>query len=88
MDIVAKILYWASLLVILYTYLGYGLLMAIWAKWRGQRPGAAEAPGAVPMVTIVIPAFNEAGVLGAKIRNTLELNYPAHMFEVMEVKIL
>lgn len=85
MDIVAKILYWASLLVILYTYLGYGLLMAIWAKWRGQRPGAAEAPGAVPMVTIVIPAFNEAGVLGAKIRNTLELNYPAHMFEVLVI---
>lgn len=85
MDIVAKILYWASLLVILYTYIGYGLLMAIWAKWRGQQPGAGEAPGAIPLVTIVIPAFNEAGVLGAKIRNTLELNYPAHLFEVLVI---
>lgn len=73
------------LVVILYTYLGYGLLMAI----VGRLKKPVEIPGRNqvdwPMVTVLIPAYNEAQVLGAKIRNTLELNYPRNAFEVLVI---
>ena len=65
MLILAKTLYWASLLVILYTYLGYGLLMAILAKLRSHQQPSLPDGGTLPMVTVLIPAYNEAPVLGA-----------------------
>ncbi|ULQ50687.1 glycosyltransferase family 2 protein [Flavihumibacter fluvii] len=85
MVVIAKILYWTSLLVIFYTYFGYGVLMAIFAKWRPRKAILANDNDPLPEVTVLIPAFNEAQVLGAKIRNTLELNYPGDLFDVLVI---
>ncbi len=38
-----------------------------------------------PSVTVLIPAYNEASFIGAKIRNTLELNYPRSQFRVLVI---
>ena len=36
-----------------------------------------------PVVSLVIPAYNEARVIARKIRNTLELDYPAAKLEII-----
>ena len=70
--------FWVSIIVILYTYLGYGLLLYILLKIKGIIVGKKLAPpmGYAPSVTVVVAAYNEAYCIEEKIINTLELNYP------------
>jgi cellulose synthase/poly-beta-1,6-N-acetylglucosamine synthase-like glycosyltransferase len=39
----------------------------------------------LPQVTVVIPAYNEERVIAAKVANTLRLDYPADLLEVLVV---
>ena len=70
--------FWVSAFVIGYTYLGYPLLLAAWARLfpRTTRKAPYEAPGKWPTVSIVLAARNEASRLPGRIINLLELNYP------------
>jgi cellulose synthase/poly-beta-1,6-N-acetylglucosamine synthase-like glycosyltransferase len=78
----AKGLFWASLAAVAYTYLGYPLLLAILrpVARRPVRKGAIE-----PTVSIVVPAHDEAGVIGEKIDNALSLDYPPEKLDVIVV---
>ncbi|GAB2668445.1 glycosyltransferase family 2 protein [Flavihumibacter cheonanensis] len=83
MEVFFQILFWVSLLLLLYIYIVYGLLVYILAQ---RKPGSA--PGKLtdrelPSLTVLIPAFNEAAVIGGKIRNTLSLRYPREKFRVL-----
>jgi cellulose synthase/poly-beta-1,6-N-acetylglucosamine synthase-like glycosyltransferase len=68
-----EVLLWLSTATLLYVYAGYPLLLAILCFLRRPpvRPFDVE-----PAVTIIVPAYNEERVIEAKIRNTLELDYP------------
>ncbi|MEZ0487028.1 glycosyltransferase family 2 protein [Fibrella aquatica] len=87
---VLTILFWILMSLVLYTYLGYGLVLYALVKLRrlfgiGQRflPAAGEAPH----VTVVIPAYNEIDCLPAKLQNCLAQQYPAdrlHLLFVVE----
>ena len=85
MSSVLLLFYWTSFLIIVYAYAGYGLIMAVVAASR-QKPGMRDNnPGYLLPLTVIIPAYNESQVIGAKIRNTLQLNYPRNMFRVLVV---
>lgn len=80
------ILFWAALAVLAYTYLGYGLLAAALVRLRGPRETPHGFPEADwPTVTLVIPAYNEDAFIGAKLANTLALDYPEDKLEVVVV---
>lgn len=79
------LLYWTNLLVLFYTYLGYGMLVYLWVKFRKSSTPSVAPVNDWPAVTVLIPAYNEADYIGPKIRNTLELQYPRHLFKVMLV---
>lgn len=58
---------------ILYTYLGYPVLMALLARlFRARVPD----PAGYPPVAVLIPAYNEGQCIAEKLRNTLESDYP------------
>jgi biofilm PGA synthesis N-glycosyltransferase PgaC len=70
-------LFWLSLAVILYTYVGYAFLVAIWAYLVRKIKGVKQLdPTFEPEVTLIVPAYNEADILDAKVRNCHELDYP------------
>jgi len=77
-----EVLFWACLLLVFYTYLGYGVvlygLVSLQRLVRGRRPIPDEhAPDAEwPEVSLVVAAYNEEGWIADKIRNHLELDYP------------
>jgi len=73
-----ELFFWISIAVILYTYLGYGLLLFLLLKIKGLLFGkkAIPNPGYTPSVTVVVAAYNEAYCIEEKILNTLALNYP------------
>jgi len=62
-----------------YTYIGYPLLIGLGAaRRRAAKPEAQPCPQTeYPTVSVVIPAFNEATVIAAKIENTKRLTYPS-----------
>ena len=75
------VLFWASILLAAYIYVGYPALLAVWSRLAG-RPVRKRAEGARaewPRVAIVVAAKNEAARLPARIRNLLEQDYPGEM---------
>ncbi|RYE23523.1 MAG: glycosyltransferase family 2 protein [Sphingobacteriales bacterium] len=77
----AKIIFWVSLFIIFYSYIGYGILLWTLLKLRGlfsvKKPVTLSPERFEPDVTLIIAAFNEASFIGKKIENSLALNYPA-----------
>ena len=73
-------IFWIALATPLYAYIGYPLvLLALSLIIR--RP-VRKAPFQ-PFVSLLIPAHNEAGVMEAKIRNSLALDYPSDKLEIV-----
>ncbi len=74
-----KILFWTGAAVVLYAYLGYGMVLAGWLwlkrRLRPQRARPLDGPER-PLVTFVVCAYNEAEWMAHKITNTLALDYP------------
>lgn len=79
--LIVEYLFWAAAAVVAYTYLGYGMLAGLWAKMVGQRPALPQ--GFEPDVTLVVPAYNEADILEAKIANCLALDYPSDKLRLL-----
>lgn len=82
----AYALFWCALALVLYTYLGYALLVGAWARLvRGRRPAAPAAGQFVPEVTLVVPAYNEADILAEKVANSLAQHYPAGKLHLLVI---
>lgn len=64
--------------LVFYTYIGYGLVMWVLVKIkeRVRPPARLELPGVLPVVTLFITAYNEEGIVDAKMANCLALDYP------------
>lgn len=75
-----KIIFWLSTFLIVYTYLGYGLVLWILVKIRrlikGKRPLPVVDDRDLPGCTLIVAAYNEESFIREKIANTLELDYP------------
>jgi hypothetical protein len=79
-----EVAFWACALLIVYAQVGYPLLLALLRRARRARSAPAPvAPGAEPVVSLVVAAHAEAGVIEAKVANALALDWPRERLEVM-----
>lgn len=78
--LVAEITFWLSAAALVYTYIGYPLLVVLVSK---VRPRALRRGTFEPMVSVIITAYNEERDLAAKLENTLALDYPKDKLEVI-----
>ncbi len=81
----AETLFWISLLSLLYTYVGYGILVSLFVSLglgRKRIPLPDLSGHSFPRVFFVITAYNEAGVIRDKLANTLSLDYPADRLRI------
>ncbi|HQT23449.1 MAG: glycosyl transferase [Sphingobacteriales bacterium 17-39-43] len=82
-----EIIFWISLFIIFYTYLGYGfilyLILLIRRIIKGKRPEIFYDWDDLPTCTLLIAAYNEENFISEKIRNTLALEYPDGKLEVI-----
>lgn len=77
-------LFWLCTFIVFYSYLGYGILLYVIIKTlRIFRKKPFYSPGFEPAVTLVVPCFNEAGYIEEKIKNSLELDYPADKLKLI-----
>ena len=77
-----KGVFWISLALIAYTYLGYPLWLWIRSRWRHNPVRSAPH---IPFVSIIMVVRNEEKVLPAKLQNLLNLNYPSDSLEIVVV---
>ena len=83
-----EVLFWLSLFIVFYTFLGYGIVLYVMVRIRRAFKGKRLAPGLdqdFPTLTLVIAAYNEESIIEEKIANTLQLSYPAGKLSVVFV---
>ncbi|MDO8335759.1 MAG: glycosyltransferase family 2 protein, partial [Candidatus Saccharibacteria bacterium] len=78
-----EFLFWICSLVIIYIYAGYPLLLRSLPKIACASTDVENTTQ--KKVTILIPAFNESGVIESTIRNKLEQNYPAELMQIIVI---
>jgi Glycosyl transferase family 2 len=73
--------FWASSGLLVYTQVGYPLLLAGISKLRAAR--RTSPLEGTPDVSLIVAAYNEADVIEAKVRNARALDYPRERLEVI-----
>ena len=76
----AEIMFWSSAVALFYTYAGYPLLLLLISTLRPKRVRRDQYQ---PAVTIIVTAYNEDRALAAKLENTLALEYPRELLEII-----
>lgn len=72
--------------VVLYAYIGYGLLLWVLIKCKKKAtPVAPTADGDLPRVAHIIAAFNEEDFIEKKINNALSIDYPRRLSRIIIV---
>jgi cellulose synthase/poly-beta-1,6-N-acetylglucosamine synthase-like glycosyltransferase len=90
----AAIVFWVCALAIVFAQLGYPLVLrTLVSARRGReamggpkapRPlGTGPAPGEPPLVSLIIPAYDEEEVIAAKVENALRLNWPRERLQII-----
>lgn len=72
--------FWIATALILYTYAGFPVLLALRAVLK---PKLVKRGFDTPKVSMIIAAHNEEDVIVKKLENALSLNYPNTQFEVI-----
>lgn len=80
-----KLLFFISLFIIFYSYVGYGIVIWLLVKIKNAVGGKKNLPVADfhPPVTLIIAAYNEADFIEQKIANSLQLNYPEDKLQLL-----
>ncbi len=76
----AQIVFWLSIAMLFYTYLGYPILIYALSLLR---PIKLKTAPFEPKVSVIITAYNEENDLRAKLENTLQLDYCKEKLEIL-----
>lgn len=80
---VACVLVWGSATLAALAYAIYPA--GLWLLTRGRRPAAAPEPAPWPMLSITVPAYNEAASIAATLDRLLDIDYPADRRHILVV---
>ena len=77
--------FWASVALLLYTHLGYPLVLWALARARSDRGrrGVPPPDEELPRVSLIVAAHDEEGVIDRKVRDALALDYPRDRLEII-----
>lgn len=85
-----ELTFWISVGLVLYCYLGYGLVIATLSALFGRKPrlrppfdGWRIPDEAWPRVTLIIAAYKEAKWIVRRLKNATLLDYPADRLEIL-----
>jgi cellulose synthase/poly-beta-1,6-N-acetylglucosamine synthase-like glycosyltransferase len=73
-------IFWFSFFSILYTYIGYPFILSVWRRMKKKTTKKGEY---LPSVSIILAVYNEEKLIERKLRNLLELDYPAAQLEII-----
>lgn len=85
---VLEIIFWISLFIVFYTYIGYGILLYLLVKIKNifiKSPQTESQNNELPGITLFIAAYNEEDIIDEKMKNALELDYPKEKLTILWV---
>lgn len=79
--IALKIVFWICLILVFYTYIGYGMLLWVLVSikrliYGRQKKRELPPDNELPEVTLMICAYNEQDIVDSKMENTRQIKYP------------
>lgn len=74
------LVFWISVGVIMYSYVGFSLLLMVVGKLFARKVAKKDI---TPSVSLVIAAYNEANGIADKIENSLALDYPKDKLQII-----
>jgi cellulose synthase/poly-beta-1,6-N-acetylglucosamine synthase-like glycosyltransferase len=77
---IAWVIFQISAFALLYTFIGYPLLVFLLSRVRPLRVRREEIE---PEISVIVAAYNEEKVIRSKIENTLALEYPKEKLEII-----
>jgi poly-beta-1,6-N-acetyl-D-glucosamine synthase len=77
-----SVITWILLALVVYIYVGYAILLTLLSKII---PNPVKQGEIRPQVSLIVAAYNEQDVIGQKAENSLELNYPRDLLEIIFV---
>jgi cellulose synthase/poly-beta-1,6-N-acetylglucosamine synthase-like glycosyltransferase len=77
---VLKALFWGSLGGLAWTHAGYPVFAAVGSRLRSRPVRKAEI---TPVVTLIVPAYDEEAVIARRLENLLALDYPAEQLRIV-----
>jgi cellulose synthase/poly-beta-1,6-N-acetylglucosamine synthase-like glycosyltransferase len=80
--VLLEVVFWAAVGLLVYTHVGYPLLLRALVALRGSRP-APEASSELPSVSLIVAAHDEEEVIERKVRDALALDYPRSKLELI-----
>lgn len=83
-----EILFWIMLLLVFYTYLGYGIVLFLLLQIKRLFKRKKElilTVDELPHITLLVAAYNEEDYVAKKVENTRSLDYPAEKLHQMWV---
>ncbi len=81
---IVKFIFWFSVILIFYPYIGYLLILKIISFFKSNN-SIADNVEFKPLATLLISAYNEEAVIEDKILNSLDLNYPKELLEIVVI---
>ena len=82
-------LFWLCLTIVVYTYVGYGLILYLLVFIKRltikAKPLADITDDCLPEVTLMVCAYNEEDIISEKMSNTHSLDYPADRLHLVWV---
>lgn len=82
---VAEVIFWLAAGAVVYAYAGYPLVLVAATRLRSRPVAPPAGDVALPSLTLIVPAHNEADRIVRKIENTRALEYPAGRLETLFV---
>jgi cellulose synthase/poly-beta-1,6-N-acetylglucosamine synthase-like glycosyltransferase len=80
---IAALVFWLSVLALFHSYVLYPLLLQWLIRIRKPVLPVPSIPGEQPMLSVIISAFNEEGIIGKKIETVLASDFPAEKIELL-----
>ena len=77
-----QVIFWVSLFLILYSYLLFPGILHLLAR-RKNLGGNSFSPEELPIISVLIAAFNEEEVIASKIESILQGDYPVNRMEIL-----
>lgn len=77
------VLFWLSAGLIVYTHLGYPLVLRLLLVFRRPRTSPRSRSAELPTVSLIVAAYDEEEVIAAKVANALALDYPRERLQVI-----
>lgn len=77
------ILFWLSVGLLAFHYVGYPLLMGLLAKIIKEKPLPLQEQQELPPVTMIISVYNEEDVIGQRLENCGKLDYPREKLKIL-----